>query len=196
MQREEEYFLGVFLGDGNASSKNRIDIFVGSAEKEWLSIVVRVIEDVFFIQPKVYKQHSWLYRVAIHSSVLWNQYKEFKRKGVWYLPKIEHPAFLLAGIFDTDGSVSFGLRDRGYKGDYYRVLNFYSAYQRNIEIIQNLLDYPTRFYKKINSGFGAGREMFTLYVQSRKGFEYIRNEIPIKHPRKREVLNELLESYK
>lgn len=101
------YILGLYLADGTAHIKSgKVRFFVG---KSLMNKIIRKIENVFSIKPKIYSQKSKCVEIAIHSRKLARIFKTFgKRKNkrapieILSLP-LDYQKEFLKGYLDGDG---------------------------------------------------------------------------------------------
>jgi hypothetical protein len=97
------YMLGVVHGDGHVA-KRSIEIAVGYKDTDYAEVLTSLWEDLGF-SPKVYRPRSAL-KIAVHSIAVAAEFRVFKSGGLWSWPDVLDARQYLAGVFDTDGSVS------------------------------------------------------------------------------------------
>jgi len=97
------YLLGVVHGDGHVSRRS-IEISVGYSDIEYADALVGVCKRLGY-EAKVYYLRSAL-RVDVHSSELATLFRSFKSHGKWHLPDGLNLNEWIAGVYDTDGSIS------------------------------------------------------------------------------------------
>lgn len=191
MNVEESYFLGLIWGDGSID-KNRVKIHCHSDEVAWHNILFSEIKSCFNVTPTVY-YHKTCKETDICINRKWVEalYASYKIKGKWYLPDSFVMEEIIAGLIDSDGSFSLIKRKTGRIGDWARSGAISMVNRENAELIQSLLNDIGLNVKLTISG-----SQFVLPFYGYRGFNFVRENIPIKHPHKKLKLGQILNSYR
>lgn len=107
-----EYLIGVVQGDGcityNYYNAKRypsgISIAIGYQDECYCQELQRIIHQAFPDQSiKIYKEK--VIRLCFFNSKIARYFAQFKQNGHWSIPKLYHPEYYIAGLWDTDGYV-------------------------------------------------------------------------------------------
>lgn len=101
--KDWSYLLGVVHGDGNVSTRS-IRVSVSYKDKEYANTITELWDKLGY-DPKVYRPRTAL-AIDVHNSILTNELRKYKFNGKWALPAGLDKNHWMAGIIDTDGTVT------------------------------------------------------------------------------------------
>jgi len=108
-QADWAYLLGVIHGDGSIASRS-ISITVGGGDSDYLDVLVGITSSLG-LNPKLYRAANGCHRLDVNGQRLRDEIAPFKSKGRWRWPSSLNIPHYLAGVFDTDGSVSSSVKN-------------------------------------------------------------------------------------
>jgi len=97
---EWSYMLGVIHGDGHIARRT-VSISVAYKEAAYADTIAGMLQGLGY-RPKVYRPRSAL-RIDVHSTVLAEDLRTTKSRGLWTIPPTVRIGEYFAGIIDTDG---------------------------------------------------------------------------------------------
>ncbi|GEM_PF-6716870 len=191
------YLLGVLHGDGYLG-KNYFEIPVNLRDYDYVKVLVDILRNSG-LNPKVYKYNR--YEVYTNSRVFKDYLESFgpTKCETWNIPlaiqdnKLNIKAAYLSGLFDTDGTITYNLKN-GAK----RV----ALYSKNLKALENVkimlksdfsIDSDITKSEKLLKG-----KLFTWYslnCSNQISIKLFANNIIPRHPRKLKKLNDIIKSY-
>jgi intein/homing endonuclease len=107
-------FIGIMLGDGHLT-KNQITVTLGNKEDEYVNYVARLINNIFYVKPKIITTKGG-YKIVYFGSVdvvgwltsmglVFNKVKQQVDVPNWIYSSEIYSIGFLRGFFDTDGSI-------------------------------------------------------------------------------------------
>lgn len=187
-----EYLLGVFLGDGSTYSKNGICITVGKDVYSYARYISNLLSPYqAYIHKDFYsgkKQKAYCYRVRASDKNFFPEYfSQYKNNGLWTLPRLQNPAYLLAGIFDSDGSIRQRHRKQNPSPKFSPTeIIIYQKNKENLELILPLFDELNIFPTLRNHTLEPPH--WVLALSNWTQVEIFKRYIPSQHPRKSMIL--------
>lgn len=180
-QERDAYILGMFLGDGTVNEgkkQNCFSIPVNQRDSDYCDALAGELR-AFNLSPKVFVDKSGLFRIRVHRSLFAHQLAKYKLNGKWTLPVGVHLEGLLAGLVDTDGSVTSS-------GVY-----IYQKANGNLKLLCDLLSkagYAHRLciYHRVKWGKRFSEDRIVFGVEGS-----LKLPIQLRHPRKNMRLTEL-----
>jgi len=204
-RRQFEYLLGVIHGDGYVRDDGKsceIAIPVSSDEKGYKNILKETFEREYGYTPRE-RIHNNCYYLTIHPKKIVEQFRYYKVNGGWIIPKLEYPSEYLAGLWDTDGYFYF------HEGMYKKIKNgrmrICVCTRRRIELRQKSngnLKLIVPLLKSLGFSPWIGSYTYTnklgtfrndIVIVPSSNYALFKSTVPLKHPRKKEVLEKIVD---
>ena len=204
-----EYLLGVIHGDGyvrtthNGVSYN-LSIPVSIRDEGYKEVLKQI-----FIKTYDYAPHERIYNNCFYLEVFKEKivkpFLGYKINGKWIIPKLKYPHEYLAGLWDTDGYVSF----REYK-DVPRYIKKNDRFEKRTHVIRTIelrqkSNGNLNLITPILRSLGFSPSLRTYIYKNKLGifeadvlkvptsdFILFKETIPIRHPRKRGELEKIV----
>ena len=176
-RQDYEYLLGAYLGDG--TPYGRYGIKMTTVEDDYRDVLLDVMSP---LSPRVGLGKDTYHRIyaGVKENPCAQLFVPYKKSGVWNLPKIEYPEELIAGIFDTDGSMA-QRKGRSWNAE----IIIYQRHRANLELLIPFLEdmciFPALYGNKSS-------EMHSLHIMHWTQARIFAVRIPSRHPRKKEFL--------